>query len=136
MKTNLFRTSIVALIAAAAAYAQSSTPLKADVPFDFIVGNQTMRAGQYKVDLRAVPGVVSVKSADHGGGAMVIGSDLRSITAQKQGKLVFHRCGNTYFLSEVWSAEDYGRQLPKTSRERELTARGPAPEATTIAAIR
>jgi hypothetical protein len=138
MKTNLFRTSIIAVIAAAAAYAQGSSSLKADVPFDFIVGNQTLRAGQYMADLRAVPGVVIVKSADHGGGAMVIGSDLRSVSTQREGKgkLVFHRYGNTYFLSEVWSAEDYGRQLPKTRLERELTARGPAPGAITIAAIR
>jgi hypothetical protein len=136
MKTNLFRTSIVAVIAAAAAYAQSSSPIKADVPFDFVAGNQTLKAGQYIVNLRIAPGTMHVKSADHGGGVFLMGSDLRSVTTQGQGKLVFYRYGNTYFLSEVWSAEDYGRQLPKSRRERELTARGPAAGATTIAAIR
>jgi hypothetical protein len=107
------------------------------VPFDFIAGNKTLSAGQYNVDLRAFQGGVVVKSVDHdGGGVIVIGADLRSATTQGKGKLVFHRYGDTYFLSEVWGGEDFGRQLPESKRERELTARGPAAGAITIVAIR
>jgi hypothetical protein len=48
-------------------------------------------------------------------------------------KLVFNQCGSRYFLSEIWvNGAISGRQLPKTSREKELArdvaqdlARGP-----------
>jgi len=35
MKTQVLRTSIMALLVAAAGYAQSSTPLRTDIPFSF-----------------------------------------------------------------------------------------------------
>ena len=50
MKTNLLRTSIAAVLAATAVYAQGSHSLKANVPFDFVVGNHTLRAGYYTVE--------------------------------------------------------------------------------------
>lgn len=36
-------------------------------------------------------------------------------------KLVFNRYGNQYFLSQIWvKGATLGRQLPKTSREKEV----------------
>jgi len=99
-----------------------------NVPFDFIVGGQTLPAGQYRVEQRFIPDVVVINSADHTRGAIVIGPGLQPVAAQKDGKLVFHRYGNTYFLTEVWGPGKYGRQIPKTRRERELAARGLPPE--------
>jgi hypothetical protein len=44
---------------------------------------------------------------------------------QKTGKLVFHRYGNEYFLSEVWTpGDEWGHRLSKTRREREIAATG------------
>jgi hypothetical protein len=131
MKTNLLRTSLLAVVAAAAVYGQSSETLKFNVPFDFIVGSQTLPAGQYSVEQRYTPDAVVIGSADHKQGAIVIGAPLQSPMTQQDRKLVFHRYGNTYFLTEVWGTGNYGRQIPKTRRERELAVRE-LPHDTTI----
>jgi hypothetical protein len=55
MKRNLLRTSIVAVLAATAAFAQRSTSLKATVPFDFNVGTQALPAWQYTLDRGPLP---------------------------------------------------------------------------------
>ena len=62
---------------------------------------------------------------------------IRSVGAQKDAKLVFHRYGNRYFLAEVWASQsDSGYQVRRSRLERELAARHPAPESTIVAAAR
>jgi len=137
MKTNMLRTSLLAVVAAVAVCGQSSnTPMQVTVPFDFIVGHRTLPAGQYSVDQRSVPDVVVVKSADQKRSAIVIGPALQTLAPNQDGKLVFHRYGNKYFLAEVWKAGNYGRQIPKTPQERELAARGQLPDSTILLASR
>ena len=53
---------------------------------------------------------------------MMVGSNAaQSLKPADKTKLVFNRYGNHYFLSEIWvNGATRGRQLPKTSREKEL----------------
>lgn len=56
---------------------------------------------------------------------------------QTVSRLVFHRYGNTYLLSEIWpEGYDCGHQAPVTSRERELKARNRVPDETIVLAMR
>ena len=82
MKTSLLRTSLLAVAAAAAVCGQTPETFKVNVPFDFIVGGQTLPAGQYRVEQRFIPDVVVINSADHTRGAIVIGPGLQSVAAQ------------------------------------------------------
>ncbi|HXR35825.1 MAG TPA: hypothetical protein VN754_07760 [Candidatus Binataceae bacterium] len=50
MKTQVLRTSILALLLAVAGHAQSSLPLHANIPFSFVAGSATLDAGPYTVD--------------------------------------------------------------------------------------
>ena len=136
MKTNLLRTFIVAVLAATAVFAQNSTLLQATIPFDFIVGNQALPAGQYTVDRGPATGTVMIRSADGKRAAIVLAQAVSSAVARDTGSLVFHRYGYTYFLSEVWSPGNDGRKLSPTRRERELAARVATPADATIAARR
>ena len=136
MKTNLLCTLTAAVLTAASAVAQSSTTLKANVPFDFIVNNRTLPPGQYTVDSRVAFGALMIRSADGKGAAIALARPLYSTLARNEGSLVFHRYGYAHFLSQVWSSGNNGRQLPTTGRERELAARLSAPANTTIAAVR
>jgi hypothetical protein len=136
MKKNLLRISVFAVIAAAAAHAQNFTPLHANVPFDFVVDGHTLRAGQYTVDQGKVGGVVVIEPVNYKGDASAIGIPIQSASGLRDTKLVFRCYGNACFLSEVWGIGDYGRELLKTDRERELAAKRLAPENTTIAAAR
>jgi hypothetical protein len=133
MKTHLLRTSILALVAAVAVHAQSSN-FRVNIPFDFIVGSQTLPAGQYSVDQQSFTGAVILKCLDHKGAAIAIGLPLPAGGAQNEKKLVFHRYNNTYFLAQVWRAGAYGRKLPTTNREHELAAQRSNPDNITVVA--
>jgi hypothetical protein len=134
MKTNLICTSIAAVLAAVTVNAQSSPVLKANVPFDFVAGSQTMAAGAYTVGYTA-SGVVVIQSTDRKGAVMSLATPLDGPFGADKARLVFHRCGNIYFLVEVWGPEN-GRQLPTTSREREMAARVGRSNASIVAALR
>lgn len=111
----------LALASAAVANGQSGRHLTVQVPFDFIVADRTLRSGQYEVSTATGAGeVLAIRSADRKDQAMrltspVIANSRRDMSA----KLVFHRYGSTYYLSQVWGAgTDSGRQLAKTKQER------------------
>ena len=119
----------LALASAAVANGQSGQRLIAQVPFDFIVAEKALRAGRY--DVRYVNGAGdAVAISDTARGNEILRLTHEADTSgqrEKNARLVFHRYGNTYFLSQVWMAgESSGRQLPRTGQERaidrELTA--------------
>jgi len=135
MKTNLLRICVMGAIAAAAAVAQSST-LKAYVPFDFIVGNQTFPAGRYTLDRGPAQGTLTIRSEDCAHAAIGLAQSLSSVVTRENGSLVFHRYGDTYILSEVWNPGNDGRRLVSPSREKELTVTVGHPHNATVAALR
>ena len=106
------------------------------VPFDFNVGTQALPAGQYTLDRGPAPRTMMIRSDDGRRAAIVLTQPMSSVVARHAGKLVFHRYGSTYFLSEVWSPDNDGQKLPTTNRERELAAMRTTPVHATIAAAR
>jgi hypothetical protein len=136
MKMHLLRTSILAAAAAVAVHAQTLN-FRVNVPFDFIVGSQTLPAGQYSVDVKTVSRSVSLHCIDRRGAAEAIGLPLPAADgAQNQEMLVFHRYNNTYFLTQVWGNGSDGRKLPTTKRERELAAQKVNADNITVVALR
>ena len=113
----------LALASAVVANGQSGRQVTAKVPFDFIVSNRTFRAGHYDViNVNGAGDTLAVREADSNEQAMLVTS---SIIANNQrdlrAKLVFHRYGETYFLSQVWLAgRSNGRVLAKTKQERAI----------------
>jgi hypothetical protein len=100
--------------------------LSVDIPFEFVVGQETMPAGKYKV-VQMAPSVMLLRSVDTGSASMflTIGAKGRGLPAV--GKLVFNRYGDVYFLSRIWSpGSDIGRELPRSRYERELASSRPA----------
>jgi ribosomal protein L33 len=108
MKKRSFATlGVLALLAAASAFGQ--TTLRFDIPFEFHFLDKVMPAGQYDVNVAAnnVRHLLSLECyacRSHvysttfgiGGG----GNPLN------EGRLVFNKYGETYFLSEVWTPGD------------------------------
>ena len=98
--------------------------LTATIPFDFTVGERKFSAGEYSVS-RALQGsgdlVVQLSSAD--GHALMTQLTYTVITKspKEDGRFVFHKYGDEYFLFEVWAAgADTGRVLIKSRAEREV----------------
>jgi hypothetical protein len=136
MKTFLLRTSMIAMLAVVSVIASSAAPLRADIPFDFILGKKTMPAGPYLVDHSLSGGTLIIRASNQKASAVVGTTTLNSVD-YSEGKLVFHRYGDQYFLAEVWTpGSDAGRKLPQSSLERELSAQQPTPTVPTAVALR
>ena len=100
-----------------------SIMLKADIPFDFVVGDKQLHSGEYNVK-QTHPGVVLIQSKDTSSSAMVLTTAAQAGKISDVNKLVFNRYGDQYFLSKIWAASsDSGRELPKSRLEREVAQR-------------
>ncbi len=119
---------LLALVTAWPSLAQSVTiRAKAEIPFDFVVGQKTLPAGEYEI----CPGnktnkdILWIKKTDSRAVANVV-TFGRNIKRQQAGSyLVFNRYGSQYFLSQVWTEfDEVGRQAAKTAQEKELIQAG------------
>lgn len=141
MKKALFRvTGMLALaFMAATQIARAQEQVVANVPFAFTVGKTMLPAGEYRVDRwTRDTGTLLIRRTD-GSAATYAGSNAKeSNTPQTQTKLVFHRYGDRYFLSQVWvEGATRGRELPKSKQEKEqdqLLARNETRDQVTIVA--
>jgi hypothetical protein len=116
--------------------AQVTSPVvKAKVPFEFTVMGRTMPAGDYVIDPANNASTVILKCREHSASIIVPTDTLQSVGPQDVGKLIFHRYGSQYFLSEVWGSGSQGRKLRQTKLERDLALRT-APASTVVAASR
>ncbi|HYG82753.1 MAG TPA: hypothetical protein VD861_20320, partial [Pyrinomonadaceae bacterium] len=97
--------SIVALAFATAlvSSAQSSNrQVRADIPFDFVVGERTLPAGNYTVATISTDSAdaVSVRSSDGRRKAIRLTNAVNDNAKTKRARLVFHRYGSTYYLTQ------------------------------------
>jgi len=123
MTTKMIHASVVALFAAASLSAQVSQQIKVDVPFGFHVGSSILPAGQYTVYADAGSSVVQIRSDDSKSSAMILSHGVRSHATSDAGKMIFHRYGEEYFLSQIWKpGSDLGRELRVSRHEMEVAA--------------
>jgi hypothetical protein len=113
---------LAAAIAAGQCYADQYLSLKVNIPFAFQVGNKTMPAGEYSIQ-RVSDGdgrIQLIRRTDSSASAMAPTLLVDAKDGKSESVLVFHKYGNSYFLSEIWTGESQGRQLFKSEREKEL----------------
>ena len=73
-----------------------------NIPFAFRMGNQTMPAGMYRIDLVSNH-VVKLRGPDHTVGSVAMHSATK-LLASDTGIIVFDRYGENYFLRQIWTA--------------------------------
>jgi hypothetical protein len=136
MKNRAFAMfSCLTALTAAGAFAQSTAVLRADIPFEFRVGGTLLPAGHYEVLPQTGPNLVEIQCSDCKAGVLVRIQWVQAPARPDKGELIFHRYGNAYFLSKVWSpGSSQGREMPASPAERELASSGPA-VVTAIAAM-
>ena len=115
-----FMAVFVASLAVAPGHAQSR--LEANVPFDFVLGQTTMRADTYRI--ASDGSFVTLVDADGRArySMYVAGSDAAD-SHNGAPYLVFTRYGTETFLSRIVFSTDRTFDLPRSSREKELAAR-------------
>ena len=130
---NVFAVLVIAgLLVAPAAFSQADR-LKADIPFEFIVGNKTLPAGTYQVHC-GTNNLVTLQSVDQNTAVGVLSQPGYAVKAPVTGKLIFTRYDNSYFLAQVWRpGVNSGSLMPKSKMEREAATRVARPGATEIA---
>ena len=111
-----------------------SIMLKADIPFDFVVGDKRLSSGEYHVkSLDQV--TMQIQSKDARSTAIVLTTGMQAAKISDVGKLIFNRYGDQYFLSKIWApSSDSGRELQKSRLEREVAQRLSEGGTTVIAA--
>lgn len=113
----------LALASAAVANGQSGQQVTAQIPFEFNVADQTLRSGQYQLNRANSAGdVLEVRDTAGKSRTMRLTSPVIAKDQHDKGaKLVFHRYGSTYFLSQVWlDGRSTGREFAKSKQERAL----------------
>jgi len=109
--------------------------VRANVPFDFAVGNKLYTAGSYDIQGTAQGNESVILKAEGGRGEGISMSHACSSAKPAANTvLVFERMGGEYYLAQIWRAgSDTGTELPKPTREMRL-ARGGKTEEVVIAA--
>ena len=115
--------SLLSLLLVAGSAIAQTVHVRADIPFNFAVGNKTYPAGAYSIGtLGDRDGKGLLLRAEDGTASMaIISNAAENRTPADKTKLVFSRYANQYFLSQVWvNGATRGHQLPKSNREKEV----------------
>jgi len=116
---------LASLFIVAGARAQS-VGFEGNIPFDFVVGNTTLRAGQYTIAPIPMNGsTLLLRRSDSTQAIFITPCLCASGNDSHETKLVFHVYGNHYFLWQIWrQGYDVGSQLPESRREMEIAHLG------------
>jgi hypothetical protein len=109
-------------IAAGSAPAQDHL-VKAAVPFSFTVGDQTLPSGTYTIDSRMTsPNLLAIRNWDKKINILTMGHSDQS-DPRSENTLVFHKCGDQYFLSDIHSeGASINVHFPTTKAEKRARA--------------
>jgi hypothetical protein len=126
--TMLVSIITLAFMTAVVSNAQSGAQkLRANIPFDFAVGDKTLAAGEYVVGQISTQdnSATAVRSLSGGSSAINLTSTVQANAPRNRGMLMFHRVGSSYYLAQIWTpGSAQGREILKgkaeKSAEREL----------------
>jgi hypothetical protein len=142
MKKHVWFTLIVMAIVGSAALhvkAQTTMGVRANVPFEFVVGDKTFPAG--KITAHGVSasqaGSISIRNLGSGEQTYRIGQKLTATDASNEAKLVFHKYGDRYYLAQIWVPGYKAWEVEKSKSEKALQrearlAQNTKPEVVTI----
>lgn len=131
----LMLATLVALVLSAGSTFAQSSPSTFTVPFDFVAGTTTMPAGEYHISNGPASGTLSFRGGDRHT-IQVSAGNIETLNASAQTKLVFHRYGGRYFLSQLWiEGENLAHEVPIGSQERERARKSDSKSIAVIASV-
>ena len=94
------------LLVGSAGAQEPGTRIRASIPFDFTVKGKTMPAGTYDVTrVMDEPVTLLLRNVHDKHDVVVVETEpVRDPMMPRRGELVFNRYGDTYFLSEIFTA--------------------------------
>jgi hypothetical protein len=122
--TRMLVLTLTMLPLLATAQLTSSQRLVSQVPFEFVVGSKVVPSGEWIVQ-PAIMGakVLVIRNTAAAVGMFSTASLVETSKTARDYALVFHKCGNSYFLSGVKIAGSRtGYRLPESKAEAEMRA--------------
>jgi hypothetical protein len=123
MKRNMLGALVIFIVAFAVAVpmVNAQTIMTANVPFAFSVGQQQFPAGTYAI--REVSSAATLIQSKDGKEKSLALYQSAGPSKTDETKLVFHKIGDHYFLSQIWSSvAGQGQALPESKLEKEMEA--------------
>lgn len=122
--TRMFALALTMLPLLAAAQLTSNERIAVKVPFEFVLGNKVVPAGDWTVQSANMnSSILQIRNADAKVNMFAMPSAAASKKISRDYTLVFHKYGNNYFLAEVTIAGmRNGYRLPEAKAEAELRA--------------
>jgi hypothetical protein len=116
---------LMLVLSAVPGHADDTKKIKVTIPFDFLMGNKQLKAGDYVVQSwgPAGDGALLFRSEEGSARQIVFAVPVETNKTGNHERLVFHRYGGEQFAAQVWfmgNAEGY--ELIPGSRERESAA--------------
>ncbi len=108
-------------LAAPSVLAADRVVLKVEIPFNFVVADQQLPAGSYRIVEAQDPGAVRIYSNGQKHLLTTFCLQASPDLAQRR-TLVFHRHDGRYFLKTIRGADGFGAYLPETRSEKQAQA--------------
>jgi hypothetical protein len=139
MKSLRNQITICLLLTAAAitvsAQTESKRLMTVNIPFAFSVENHSLPEGEYMIFTVTPERSIRIVSSDGKHSAIVNTLPNYASLPSENSRLVFHRYGDEYFLTQVWAAgQDVARNPLSTKRAMEIASSGGAPQTFTVLA--
>jgi len=124
LNTFVLAMSAAAMLGTTGLYAQ--TGVVANVPFNFTAASVKMPAGQYTLTpLNRTSGIIQMLNVATGQSILVNAPGALAIHegySEETARLIFHRYGDRYFFSEVWTPDGLRGHVAPSTLEREIRA--------------
>jgi len=116
--------TLLVLSGMAVAQLNSNSKLVTQVPFDFVVANKVVPAGEWVVRVATMDGqILDISNAQTNAGVFSMSSRTETKKPSSYYALVFERYGERYFLKEIkLQGSKIAYRLPESKAEAELRA--------------
>jgi hypothetical protein len=126
MKSKIY--GALAMLAAAlivsVPFIQAQSLVQADVPFAFSLQGKAMPAGNYEI-IALSDQAIEVRNLDTQRAQLLLKPMTVQSSKDENPKLVFHKYGDQYFLSQIWNGSShYGIAFAESNREKEVNMAG------------
>ena len=140
MKSLRSQITICLLFTAAAITVSAQTTnqrlMKVHIPFAFSVENHSLPEGEYTIFTVTPERSIRIVSSDGKHSAIVNTLPNYAKSPSENSRLVFHRYGDEYSLTQVWAAgQDVARNPLSTKRAMEIASSGGKPQTFTVLAL-
>jgi hypothetical protein len=109
------------------AAAQYSGAMKVNVPFNFVVENERMQAGDYTIE-KIANGRLRIHNSDGSVSTTFLALPKQGTAAPEKAHFIFHRYGGEYFLAKIWTpGQEVGWEVLQGKLEMELAKKKTTP---------